>query len=60
MSEKVAYLLLEAILVFAVVLGVHALRRRTTLVYSYAVLAFMRLGSWVATRDRWCTSARSS
>lgn len=51
MSEKVAYLLLEAIVVFAVVLGVHALRRRTTLVYSYAVLAFMRVASWMATRD---------
>jgi PAS domain S-box-containing protein len=48
-SDKVGYLLLEAFVVFAVVLGVHALRRRTTLVYSYAVLAFMRLGSWIAT-----------
>ena len=51
MSEKVAYLLLEAMVVFAVVVGVHALRRRTTLVYSYAVLAFMRVASWMATRD---------
>ena len=51
MSEKVAYLVLEAMVVFAVVLGVHALRRRTTLVYSYAVLAFMRVASWMATRD---------
>ncbi len=49
MNDKVAYLLLEAFVVFAIVLGVHALRRRTTLVYSYAVLAFMRLGSWIAT-----------
>ena len=49
MSDKVVYLLVEAVVVFAIVLGVHALRRRTTLVYSYAVLAFMRLGSWIAT-----------
>ena len=43
-----SYLVLEALVAFAVVMGVHALRRRTSLVYSYAVLAFMRLGSWAA------------
>lgn len=51
MSDSVAFLLVEATVVFSVVLGVHALRRRTTLVYSYAVLAFMRLGSWIATHN---------
>jgi len=42
------YLGLEALVAFAVVMGVHALRRRTSLAYSYAVLTFMRLGSWAA------------
>ena len=42
------YLGLEALVAFAVVIGVHALRRRTSLAYSYAVLTFMRLGSWAA------------
>ncbi|MFL5308504.1 MAG: ATP-binding protein [Polyangia bacterium] len=46
-----AYLLLEALIVFAVVLGTHALRRRTSLVFSFAVLAFMRVSSWIATHD---------
>ena len=39
----------EALLMFAVVVGVHALRRRTSIVYSYAVIGFMRLASWAAT-----------
>ncbi|MES1166259.1 MAG: ATP-binding protein [Verrucomicrobiota bacterium] len=51
MTGPVAYLLLEALIVFAVVLGTHALRRRTSLVFSFAVLAFMRVGSWIAAHD---------
>ncbi|HVT10527.1 MAG TPA: ATP-binding protein [Polyangia bacterium] len=50
-TGPVAYLLLEALIVFAVVLGTHAARRRTSLVFSFAVLAFMRVGSWIATHD---------
>ncbi|MES1166011.1 MAG: ATP-binding protein, partial [Verrucomicrobiota bacterium] len=50
-TGPVAYLLLETLIVFAVVLGTHALRRRTSLVFSFAVLAFMRVGSWIATHD---------
>jgi len=42
------YLGLEAVVAFAVVMGVLALRRRTSLAYSYAVLTFMRVGSWAA------------
>ena len=37
---------------FAVVMGVHALRRRTSLAHSYAVLTFMRLDSWAAAQTR--------
>ncbi|HSS37945.1 MAG TPA: ATP-binding protein, partial [Polyangia bacterium] len=50
-TGPVAYLLLETLIVFAAVLGTHALRRRTSLVFSFAVLAFMRVGSWIATHD---------
>ncbi len=37
----------EMIVALAVVSGVHALRRRTSLVFSYATVAWMTLASWV-------------
>lgn len=49
MNSATVYFILEAVAAFSIVVGVHALRRKTTLVYSYVVLAFMRLASWAAT-----------
>src|SRR5260221_13860176 len=48
MNSATVYLGLEAAVAFSIVIVVHALRRKTSLVYSYAVLAFMRLASWAA------------
>jgi hypothetical protein len=43
------YLALEALVVLGIVIGVHALRRKTSLVYSFALVAALRFGSWAAT-----------
>jgi len=59
MNSATVYLGLEAAVAFSIVIVVHALRRKTSLVYSYAVLAFMRLASWAASRPRWSASDRS-
>src|SRR3569832_1213506 len=39
----------EAVVVLGLVLGVHALRRRTSLVYTYALIAFFWVGCWATT-----------
>jgi hypothetical protein len=46
MNGVTVFLVLEALVALSIVMGVHALRRRTSLVYSYMVLAFMRFASW--------------
>jgi hypothetical protein len=44
------FLILETLVVFGLVLGIHASRRRTSIVYSYAILTFLTFGSWVTSQ----------